>query len=51
VEDKKRVAAAQKLYAAQTRRQKEFLRSVGLPDLSPEEITKIARRRPSASVR
>jgi len=50
VEHKKRVAAMKKLHAAQVRRQKEFLRSIGVPDLSPEEITERARRRPSASV-
>jgi hypothetical protein len=45
VEQKKRVAAAHKLHAAQVRRQKEFLRSIGVPDLSSEEITERARRR------
>jgi hypothetical protein len=35
----KRVAANTKLHDAQVRRQKEFLRSIGVPDLSPEEIT------------
>ena len=44
-EHRKRVAAAKKLYAAQARRQKEFLRSIGVPDLSPEEVTERARRR------
>jgi hypothetical protein len=47
VEHRKRVAAQKKLHAAQVRRQKEFLRSIGVPDLSPEEITEKARR-PSA---
>jgi hypothetical protein len=47
VEHKKRRAAMEKLHAAQARRQKEFLRSIGVPDLSPEEITERARR-PSA---
>jgi hypothetical protein len=46
-EQRKRVAAVKKLHAAQVRRQKEFLRSIGVPDLSPEEITQRARR-PSA---
>jgi hypothetical protein len=46
-ESRKKVAAAKKLHAAQVRRQKEFLRSIGVPDLSPEEITQRARR-PSA---
>jgi hypothetical protein len=45
VEHKKRVAAQKKLHAAQVRRQKEFLRSIGVPDLSPEEVTERARRR------
>jgi hypothetical protein len=44
-EHRKRVAATEKLHAAQVRRQKEFLRSIGVPDLSPEEITERARRR------
>jgi hypothetical protein len=42
-EHRKRVAAARKLHAAQTRRQKEFLASIGVPDLSPEEVTERAR--------
>jgi hypothetical protein len=44
-ESRKRVAAAKRLHAAQVRRQKELLRSIGVPDLSPEEITKRARLR------
>ena len=51
VEHKKRVTAAKKLHAAQVRRQKEFLRSIGVPDLSPEEITERAQRRPFAACR
>jgi hypothetical protein len=47
---RKRAAAAKKLHAAQARRQKEFLRSIGVPDLSQEEISERARRRPSARV-
>jgi hypothetical protein len=43
-----RVAAAKKLHAAQVRRQKELLRSIGVPDLSPEEVTERARRWPSS---
>jgi hypothetical protein len=43
-EHRKRVAAAKKLHAAQVRRQKEFLRSIGVPDWSPEEIIERARR-------
>jgi hypothetical protein len=46
-EHKRRVAAAKKLHAAQVRRQKEFLRSIGVPDLSPEEVSERARRRKS----
>ena len=42
VEHKKRVAAQKKLHAAQVRHQKEFLRSIGVPDPSPEEITERA---------
>jgi hypothetical protein len=33
-ESRKRVAAAKELHAAQVRRQKELLRSIGVPDLS-----------------
>ena len=47
VKNKKRVAEQKKLAEALARRQKEFLRSIGVPDLSPEEITQRARR-PSA---
>jgi hypothetical protein len=47
VEHKKRIAAQKKLHAAQVCRQKEFLRSIGVPDLSPEEVMKRARRRPA----
>jgi hypothetical protein len=42
---RERIAAMKKLHAARSRRQKEFLRSIGVPDLSPEEITERARRR------
>jgi hypothetical protein len=45
-EQRKRIAAANKLHAAQSRRQKEFLRSIGVPDLSPEEVSERARRPP-----
>jgi hypothetical protein len=41
---RKRVAAAKKLHEAQIRRQKEFLRSIGVPDLSPKEVAERARR-------
>ena len=50
-EHKRRVAATKKLHAAQVRHQKEFLRSIGVPDLSREEVSERARRRPSASQR
>jgi hypothetical protein len=43
-EHRKKVAAKKRLHAAQVRHQKEFLRSVGVPDLSPEEVTERARR-------
>jgi hypothetical protein len=35
---RKRIAAAKKAHEAGVRRQKELLRSLGVPDLSPEEI-------------
>jgi hypothetical protein len=44
VEHRKRVAAQKKLHAALARRQKEFLRSIGVPDLTPEEVMERARR-------
>lgn len=44
VESKKRHAEQRKLHEAQVRHQKEYMRSIGVPDLSPEEITEIARR-------
>jgi hypothetical protein len=50
VEHKKRIAAQKKLHAAQARRQKEFLRSIGVPDLSPDEVSERARRRPSENL-
>jgi hypothetical protein len=46
-EHRKRVAATNKLHAAQVRRQKEFLRSIGVPDVSPGEVSERVRRRPS----
>jgi hypothetical protein len=48
-EHRKKVAAAKKLHAAQVRRQKEFLRSIGVPDLSPEEVMERARRWPTTT--
>lgn len=48
-EHQRRVAAGKKLHAAQVRHQKEFLRSIGLPDLSREEITERARRWPTTT--
>ena len=50
-EHRKRVAAGKKLHAAQVRRQKEYLRSIGVPDLSPDEITEMAREGGGASAR
>jgi hypothetical protein len=46
-EQRTRVAAARKAHAAGVRRQKELLRSIGVPDLSPQEVTEraAARRR------
>jgi hypothetical protein len=49
-EHRKRLAALKKEAEAGARRQKDFLRSIGVPDLSPEEVTERARRHPSASV-
>jgi hypothetical protein len=43
-EHKERVKATKKLHATQVRRQQEFLRSIGVPDLSPEEVSERARR-------
>ena len=40
---RKRVAAARKLQAAQVRNQKKLLLELGVPDLSPEEVTERAR--------
>jgi hypothetical protein len=45
VEHRKRVAAVQRQQAAGVRRQKELFCSIGVPDLSPEEVTERARRR------
>jgi hypothetical protein len=44
---RKRVAEAKRRHAAQVRRQKEFLRSIGVRDVSPEEVTQRARHRAS----
>jgi hypothetical protein len=49
-EHKKKVAATKRLHAAQVRHQKEFLRSIGVPDLSPEEVSERARHPASTSV-
>jgi ferric-dicitrate binding protein FerR (iron transport regulator) len=46
VEHKKRVAAAKKEHEAGVRRQKKLLRELGVPDLSPEEVTERARAAP-----
>jgi hypothetical protein len=45
VEHKKRVAAAKREHEAGVRRQKKLLRELGVPDLSPEEVTEKAHRR------
>jgi hypothetical protein len=45
VEHKKRVAAAKREHEAGVRRQKKMLRELGVPDLSPEEVTERARLR------
>jgi hypothetical protein len=44
-EHRKSVAAREKLHAAGVRRQRELLRELGVPDLSPEEVTRRAQRR------
>ena len=41
-----RTPAAKKLAEAGAHRQKEFLRSIGVTDLSPEEVSERARRWP-----
>jgi hypothetical protein len=46
-EHKRRAAAVKKQHEAAERAQKKLLRELGVPDLSPEEITEKARR-PSA---
>jgi hypothetical protein len=45
VTQKKKVAAAEKEHEAGVRRQRELLKSLGVPDLSPEEISARARHR------
>ena len=45
VTHKKKVAAAKKEAEAGARRLRELLRELGVPDLSPEEVTEKARRR------
>jgi hypothetical protein len=42
---RERVAAAKREHEAGVRRQKKLLRELGVPDLSPEEITERTRRR------
>jgi hypothetical protein len=44
-EHRKRLEANEKIHAAQVRRQKEYLRLIGVPDLSPEEVTERTLRR------
>ena len=41
---RKKVAAAKKEAEAGARRQREFLRSIGVPDLSPEEVARASTR-------
>jgi hypothetical protein len=48
VENKKRVAATKRLHAALARRQREFMASIGVEDLSGEEVSRRARRRARA---
>jgi hypothetical protein len=43
-EHKRRFAAVKRAAAAGAKRQREFLRSIGVPDLSPEEVTERATR-------
>jgi hypothetical protein len=50
-ESRKRVAAAKKLHDAQVRHQKELFRSIGVPDLSPQEVTERARAAQGRHVR
>jgi hypothetical protein len=50
-ESRKRIAATKKMHAALERRQKELLRSLDVPDLSPEEVTERAQRRATSSMR
>jgi hypothetical protein len=45
---RERIAVAKKVHAALARRQKEFLRSIGVPDWTPEEVMARARRRARA---
>jgi D-Tyr-tRNAtyr deacylase len=50
-EHRKRVAAAKKLHAAQVRNQKKLLRELGVPDLSPEEVSERAQAAQGRRVR
>jgi hypothetical protein len=43
-EHRKIVAAAKREHAAGVRRQRELLRSLGVPDPSPEEVSERVRR-------
>jgi hypothetical protein len=51
VEHRKRVAAVQRQHAAGVRRQNELFRSIGVPDLSPQEVTERARAAQGRHVR
>ena len=48
---RERVAAAKREHEARVRRQKKLLRELGVPDLSPEEVTERARAAQGADER
>jgi hypothetical protein len=50
VEHEKRIAAAKRQHEAGVRRQRELLKSLGVPDLTPEEVSERARRRGATSI-
>ena len=49
-ESRKRVAVAKRVAEAGARRQKELLRSLGVPDLTPEEVSARASRQAATSI-
>jgi hypothetical protein len=51
VEHKKRLAAVKKTHEAGVRRQKELLKSLDVPDLSPEEVTRRSLRKGGGGLR